>query len=275
MIRQIIGKLLAPFGYNLIKDNPIFSKFHCSDIDYIPSILQNTIRELSQSYSKYVFDTTLNIDEDECILLSRLIGTSVGEAIFIIRGIQECRQLDGDICEFGVGQGATSALMAYEIRNTDKNIWLYDSFEGLPAPSEKDTLKDDIFGLGSIEAYKGTMLCKEILVERRLSEISFPSGRTKIIKGFIEETISNKNNYPKNVCFAYVDFDFYEPIRVALEFLDQHLSLGGIVMVDDYDFFSTGVKTAVDEFISVHSDSYSIEIPDEISAKCCILKKNR
>ena len=115
---------------------------------------------------------------------------------------------------------------------------------------------------------------KEILVERRLSEISFPSGRIKIIKGFIEETISNKNNYPKNVCFAYVDFDFYNPIVVALDFLDKHLSIGGIVIVDDYDFFSTGVKTAVDEFISAHNGSYSIEIPDKISAHCCILKKN-
>lgn len=75
------------------------------------------------------------------------------------------------------------------------------------------------------------------------------------------------------ICFAYVDFDFYEPILVALEFLDQHLSIGGIVIVDDYDFFSTGVKTAVDEFVSAHSGSYSIEVPDEISAKCCILKK--
>ncbi len=224
-------------------------------------------------YSKYNFNNTITLDENECTLLSKLLGTSVGEGLFIINNLHGCRGLEGDICEFGVAQGATSALMAYEIRNTDKNIWLYDSFEGLPAPSARDRLKDDIFGLGSIEAYKGTMSCKEILVKGRLSEISFPSGRTKIIKGFIENTISNKNNYPRSVCFAYVDFDFYEPIRVVLEFLNQHLSIGGIVIVDDYDFFSTGAKTAVDEFISAHSGSYSIEIPDEISAKCCILKK--
>ena len=273
MIRQIIEKGLSLFGYNIIKDNPIISKFHCSDIDYIPSKLQDTIRELSRSYSKYVFNNSINIDENECILLSRLIGTSVGEALYIIKSIQECKEYKGDICEFGVAQGATSALMAYEIQDTDKNIWLYDSFEGLPAPTEKDNLKDDIFGLGSIGEYKGTMSCEKMQVERRLSEISFPSRRTKIIKGFIEETISNKNNYPKNVCFAYVDFDFYRPILVALEFLDQHLSTGGIIIVDDYDFFSTGVKIAVDEFISSHNGCYSIKIPDEISAKCCILKK--
>jgi O-methyltransferase len=273
MKRQIIDKILAPFGYAIIKDNPIISKFQYSDIDYIPSRLQDTIRELSLTYSKCIFKNNTTVDETECMLLSRLIGTSVGEALFIINCIQESRELEGDICEFGVAQGATSALMAYEIRDTAKNIWLYDSFEGLPAPSEKDHLKDDVLNLGTIDAYKGAMSYKEVLVKRRLSEIAFPSGRIKVIKGFIEDTISNKTNYPEDVCFAYVDFDFYEPIRTALEFLDQHLLVGAIVIVDDYDFFSTGVKTAVDEFISANPGCYSIEVPDVISARCCILKK--
>ena len=273
MIRQIIDKGVSHLGYKIIRDNPIFSKVDCLDIDNIPNKLQETIRELNQSYSKYTFNNKSSIDETECILLSRLIGTSVGEALFIINSLRRCLDLDGDICEFGVAQGATSTLMAYEIINTDKKIWLYDSFEGLPAPTEKDILKDDIFGLGSIEAYKGTISYKEALVKSRLAEINFPSERIRIIKGFIKVTISDRRNYSENICFAYVDFDFYEPIRDALIFLDKHLSVGGIVIVDDYDFFSTGVKTAVDEFLSDKKDSYSIEVPDEISAKCCIIRK--
>jgi hypothetical protein len=54
---------------------------------------------------------------------------------------------------------------------------------------------------------------------------------------------------PQAVSFAYVDFDFYEPIKVALEFLHAVTPKGAIVIVDDYDFFSTGSKIAVDEFL--------------------------
>lgn len=272
MIRDLIDKGLSIFGFRLIKYRPEILNIY-SDIDYVPSKLQDAILELSCIYQKKVFKKSIHLDAIKSALLCKLIGTSIGEALYIINSIQNCKELDGDICEFGVAQGATSALMAYEITDTSKNIWLYDSFEGLPAPSEKDTLKDDIFGLGSMDAYKGKMSCKEVLVKKKLAEISFPSERTKVVKGFVENTIIIKNNYPKDVCFAYVDFDFYEPIKLALEFLDEHLSPRGIIIVDDYDFFSTGAKTAVDEFLLNHSDKYTIEVPGEISAKCCILKK--
>ena len=47
----------------------------------------------------------------------------------------------------------------------------------------------------------------------------------------------------------YVDFDFYSPISVALRFLNKRLVTGGVIVVDDYGFFSSGAKTAVDEFL--------------------------
>ena len=76
--------------------------------------------------------------------------------------------MSGDICEFGVAQGTTSALMSNEIKGLkERNLWLFDSFEGLPMPTEKDQLKDDIFSLGSIEAYKGTMACGIDQVSRK------------------------------------------------------------------------------------------------------------
>jgi hypothetical protein len=37
-----------------------------------------------------------------------------------------------------------------------------------------------------------------------------------------------------------VDFDFYEPIKGALEFLDTRMPAGGRIIVGDYGFFSGG-----------------------------------
>ena len=98
------------------------------------------------------------------------------------------------------------------------------------------------------------------------------SEKTKIIKGFIEQTIHTPN-LPEKVCFAYIDFDFYEPILIALQYLDRVLQPGGFVIVDDYNFFSEGVKIAVDEFYSVNRERYELTFPVKSAGFFCILRK--
>lgn len=78
------------------------------------------------------------------------------------------------------------------------------------------------------------------------------------------------------MAFAYIDFDFHDPIKQALEFLDEVACPGAIFVVDDYDYFSTGAKEAVDAFVdnkNSHSKLYKIEIPDKALAHCAILTK--
>jgi O-methyltransferase len=210
-------------------------------------------------------------------LLSRLAGTLPSEAYFLIHALASTELVNGDVCEFGVAQGETSALIANEIADrTTKTLHLFDSFEGLPRPSDKDRLKDDIFSLGNMSAYAGTMKCAEDMVLRRLAAISFSPSRFIIHKGFIENLIHTDQNLPGKVSFAYVDFDFYEPIKIALNFLHSVTTSGSIIIVDDYDFFSTGVKEAVDEFLSdknFDDNSYDFFVPDTRFGYFAILTK--
>lgn len=68
----------------------------------------------------------------------RLRGTPPTEAFYILEGLNRTRQVPGDVCEFGVAQGETSALIANEIRDvTSRKIYLYDLFESLPKPTQK------------------------------------------------------------------------------------------------------------------------------------------
>lgn len=239
IIKNTIRKTLATFGYELKRSTS-------------SSVLFENFVNLTIAYEQ-----CLNNKDDLILpngirpkLLARLLGTSPSEAYFIVQALSKCKDVPGDVCEFGVAQGVTSALIANEIDvSSNKRLHLFDSFEGLPKPSDKDQLKDDIFKLGSIEAYTGTMSCHEDLVRRRLDEISFPSDNYVIHKGFIERLIHEDKILPNEVCFAYVDFDFYEPIKIALDFLHCVIQNGAIIIVDDYNYFSTGVKTAVDEFI--------------------------
>ena len=205
-------------------------------------------------------------------LLARLLGTGISEAMYLLSELHASSGDAGDICEFGVAQGATSALLANEIRESNKQLWLYDSFAGLPKPSPKDQLKDDIFGLGSMEKYEGQMRCDAAEVETRLAQIGFPKERYRVRPGFVHDSL-REGNGPERVCFAYVDFDFYEPIAHALDYLDRHLTPNGRIVVDDYDFFSTGVKVAVEEFLARPGRRYDFALPEAFAGKFCMLRK--
>lgn len=209
-------------------------------------------------------------------LLMRLLGTPPSEAYFLIQALAKSKEVEGDVCEFGVAQGETSALIANEIRSGSKKLHLFDSFEGLPGPTEEDRLKDDIFSLGSMEAYTGTMACPEDMVCARLDAIAFHPERYVIHKGFVDKVFLENSNLPESVSFAFVDFDFYEPIKLSLDFLHERTTSGAIVIVDDYDFFSTGAKTAVDEFLAeknVDGNRYECLIPDVRYGHFAILTK--
>lgn len=241
-------------------------------VDFLSNRQKDLITELYQFYSNEVLNDLSEIDSKKQVLFNQLLGTSIGEAFYILNAISQTKQIEGDICEFGVAQGSTSALMANEISNTNKKIWLFDSFEGLPKPSQEDELIHDIFNLGSMGAYHGQMSNKRELVEAKLNAIDFPENRIEIVPGFIEQTILAKH-LPKKVSFAYVDFDFYEPIKIALEYLDKCMDSGAVVVVDDYQFFSSGVEKAVQEFLESRESNYEFTLPIQTAGKFCLLRK--
>lgn len=233
-------------------------------------------RDFEKLCRRFVFsDMNLTEDEHTFRLMFQLLGTGNIEAVYIRYYINKCLGIQGDICEFGVAQGATSALMANDIRKTDKRLWLFDSFEGLSVPTEKDILKDDIFNYGSMEKYAFSMKCSIDEVKERLKDIDIDQNRIEIVPGFIEDTVKQEAVLQNLSCvsFAYIDFDLYEPIRTALEFLHDRTISGSVIVVDDYNFFSMGAKTAVDEFVNEHNDMYQIQVPEECIGKFCIIQK--
>jgi hypothetical protein len=235
------------------------------------NIRRNDMVELEALYRSMVFQDLAQRPGRTDDLLE-LIGTSAGEGIYICGFLARCLQfgLDGDVCEFGVAQGATSRLLAREIQNTSKDLWLFDSFEGLPEPTIEDELIDDIFELGDMQSYAGTMKCQRSEVEGRLDSVGFPQNRRRIREGWINKTLAT-SDVPSRVCFSYVDLDFYEPIRDALQFLHTRTPVGGVIVVDDYGFFSSGAKTAADEFVAEMKGQWDLVMPLEPAGKFCVL----
>jgi hypothetical protein len=204
--------------------------------------------------------------------LADLIGTNICEGLYVLDALHKALKVEGDICEFGVAQGATSQLIASEIMDTDRVFWLFDSFEGLPAPTKEDRLIDDIFGLGSMESYRGTMMSPESEVLGRLEKVAFPKERLRVMKGWVDQSIK-RPDVPKRVAFAYVDFDFYQPIKDALHFLDERMLPGARVVVDDYGFFSEGAQLATDEFVAAMGGRWTLEKPLPLAGHFVTLEK--
>ena len=266
-LNSLINGTLSPFGAELRRrgaESPL--------IPQLRDKLGAAIEEMEKLARTTIFpDLPRTRGRKE--LLVQLLGTQPSEALHIVWHLNKALQLDGDVCEFGIAQGATSALIANEIRGTAKELWLFDSFEGLPKPSDRDVLIDDIFNLGSIEKYQGTMASGQEQVIGRLTQIAFPLERVKVVPGFIEKT-AKYGDLPKTVCFAYVDFDFYEPLKIALELLDSRLPIGGIAIVDDYGFFSQGAQAAVDEFVEARRPRYTMELSPEWASKFCVIRRS-
>jgi O-methyltransferase len=266
-IKRLVKKLFLAFGFDIIPKSE--ERVSAGNFLSLVSAYEYQLNKLEA--------TNIQTGNDlRHSLLGRLLGTPPSQAFEIISMLSNTAHIAGDICEFGVAQGETSALIANEICKGEKFLHLFDSFEGLPSPTEKDQLKDDIFSLGSMNAYQGKMSCPVDMVKKRLTSIGFPESRYLIHQGFIEDLVNEKRDFPASVSFAYVDFDFYEPIKIALAFLDKTLTKGGVIMVDDYDYFSTGAKSATDEFITRMNRSrqtYKLEVADsQLGHFACITK---
>ena len=245
-----------------------------------PRVRFENFANLCHAYEQHLAESGEHISpsDSRIKLVARLFGTSPGEAYAIVRALAETASLPGDVCEFGVAQGETSALIASEILSSDRTLHLFDSFKGLPEPTAQDELKDDIFALGSMSAYAGMMSCPEDLVRARLAAIGFPARRYTIHQGFVESVLQTDLDLPGSVSFAYLDFDLYEPTKVTLEFLTEVTCPGAVILVDDYDFFSTGVKTAVDEFVTVQCSTgvqFTCSVPDTRYGHFAILRRSR
>lgn len=262
-IRNFANQFLQRLGMKIIPEY---------EISHMQFKYNEAVNEVYKFFEEMVFNP-LPENNKRIHFLSKLYGTQLSEAMYIIHYLNLALKQNGKVCEFGCANGATSTLLANEIKDTKKHLWLYDSFEGLSKPTKEDHLKDDIFGLKSMEKYEGTMSYSVNEVTQRLKEVRIAKQRIKVIPGFIDASI--KDNLPKKICFAYIDFDLYEPTIVTLNAIKKLVSKGGYIVVDDYDYFSSGVKTAIEEFLKENKSQFKLILPKKFAGHFCILEKTK
>ncbi|WP_306190785.1 TylF/MycF/NovP-related O-methyltransferase [Streptomyces sp. MK5] len=222
------------------------------------------------TYIEHVF-ADLRERAGRVALISELIGTEISEAMYLLHWLQSAQDSgEGDIVEMGVAQGSTSALLANEIMNTGRHLWLYDSFQGLSRPTAEDRLIDDIEARGSMDSYESAMSFPQQFVRQRLASVGFPPDRTHVVAGFITSEVQD---LPESVAFAYLDFDLYKPILTGLRLLGPKTRPGSVLMVDDYGYFSSGPQQAVRDFLA-EDDRFDLVVgPRSAGHFCALLRR--
>lgn len=152
----------------------------------------------------------------------------------------------GDVVEFGcyVGESSKYLRMILDHYCSDKKLYVYDSFDGLPELSKYEehsgwrsgTLKTSIDILKSNFNNNGLKL-------------------PIITKGWFKDI--QPNQLPENICFGFLDGDFYDSIFDSLSLVYPKLSNGGCLIFHDYERNDLpGVKAAVDEYLKNIMDNY-------------------
>lgn len=159
--------------------------------------------------------------------------------------------IEGDFVELGVARGGCAALivgLALQDGRT-RQTWLFDSFEGLPEPGEKDFSSPGVTGDHVRPLPKGSCLGTIDEVRRLLFEkLGFPERKVHFVKGWFEKTVPVSRSKIAKIALLRIDGDWYDSTKVCLENLYDLVVERGVVIVDDY-YSCVGCKKAVDEFI--------------------------
>lgn len=165
--------------------------------------------------------------------------------------------IDGDFVECGVWKGGNIILfkLILDLLKLNKNIYAFDTFEGMPEPGEKDFDLKNIDAKKTFDKYKNKDIkwCYSTLDEVKSNIKSFNANYIEtynFVKGKVEETLNDEKNLPNKISLLRLDTDFFDSTKKELEVLFPKLVSGGVLIIDDYGHWK-GAKKAVDQYFEL------------------------
>jgi hypothetical protein len=165
-------------------------------------------------------------------------------------------EIPGAIVECGVWKGGSmmaAALTLLRLDAADRDLYLFDTFAGMPPPTEEDKFsaydgyspmrhwrrrkRED--GLSSWHAIPAPD------VRAALLSTGYPAERVHLVEGRVEDTLPE--HAPAQIAVLRLDTDWYAGTKHELEHLYPRLSPGGALVLDDYGHYE-GARRAVDEY---------------------------
>jgi O-methyltransferase len=167
--------------------------------------------------------------------------------------LQECivdvrHEVPGDLIETGVWRGGATIFMRATLQaygDTQRRVWVADSFQGLPKPDATAYPQDAGIRLHAVELLSVSLE----QVQDNFRRYGLLDDQVEFLPGWFRDTLPSAPI--EHLAIMRLDGDMYESTMVALEALYPKLSPGGYVIIDDYRV--SNCRQAVDDFRREHS----------------------
>ena len=163
--------------------------------------------------------------------------------------------IKGSMVECGAWRGGSmmaAALVLQRYQKRDIDLYLYDTFEGMPPPDSNDV---DSRGKAAATQLSEAPRSKDSMiwayspiedVQKNLARTGYDASRLHFIKGKVEETLPAQA--PEGpISLLRLDTDWYASTKHELEHLYPKLVPGGVLILDDYGWWK-GSRQAFDEY---------------------------
>ncbi len=192
-----------------------------------------------------------------------------------VRYVVQAR-IPGAMVECGVWRGGSMMAVAYTLKRLGQdqvNLYLFDTYAGMPKPAELDV---DCTGQPALVQFAATQQgedssfwCYAPLAEVRqnMASTGYDMDRVTFIEGKVEQTIPAAA--PAQISLLRLDTDWYASTKHELTHLFPRLSAGGVLIVDDYGYWR-GSRKAVDEYLAenrIHLLLHRIDATGRIAVK--------
>ncbi|MEA5448428.1 TylF/MycF/NovP-related O-methyltransferase [Leptolyngbya sp. CCNP1308] len=157
------------------------------------------------------------------------------------------RNVLGDFVECGTYKGGSAAVLSRSLKS-DRHLWLYDSFQGLPPTSLKD-------GEDAVE-WVGKCAAELSDVQKILDDAAAPLERCYIQAGWFQETF--RHSLPKRVALLHCDADWYDSVLLVLNTFYDRIPQGGCIILDDFGYWE-GCREAFYDFCQERKEKPLLE----------------
>lgn len=162
--------------------------------------------------------------------------------------------LPGVFIEAGCALGGSAIVIASH-KHRDRPLLVYDVFGMIPSPTVEDSkdvhdryesiVSGKSRGLGG-DTYYGYIDDLYDVVQSNFVRygLRLEEQSISLIKGLVQDTMVI--NEP--VALAHIDVDWYDPVKTCLERIYPNLTIGGSIILDDYNIWD-GCRKAADEYL--------------------------
>ena len=164
-------------------------------------------------------------------------------------------RIPGDIVECGVWRGGSMMMAAKSLLHFNdvpkKKLFLFDTFEGMPAPTEEDykftgELAEDKWQERKSDAGSNWNYAAVDEVREAMGSTGYDRDRIMLVKGMVEDTLPECA--PERIALLRLDTDFYSSTKHELTHLFPRLVPGGVLIIDDFGTWAGSKKAATEYF---------------------------